>query len=152
MRVELIEYVQKVPVADEWSPVSNRNTPSAPGDGKDGFLHNRNATRKFEHVLVLSSRWDVELARVSATQFQPDSEFLRQLDAISLADRLRDHIWRCQRHGDEPAYDDLQDLIRHAGKLPDELYKSMTWYRGKEIADRKRFTVATDIKALESGH
>lgn len=37
-------------------------------------------------------------------------------------------------------------LIKHAHKLPEELYKSLTWDRGKEMADHKRFTLATDIK------
>jgi len=37
-------------------------------------------------------------------------------------------------------------LIKHAQKLPHELYKSLTWDRGKEMADHKRFTLATDIK------
>jgi len=37
-------------------------------------------------------------------------------------------------------------LIKHAGKLPQELYRSLTWDRGKEMAGHKRFTVATDIK------
>jgi len=36
-------------------------------------------------------------------------------------------------------------LIKQARKLPDELYKSLTWDRGMELADHKRFTVATDI-------
>jgi IS30 family transposase len=36
-------------------------------------------------------------------------------------------------------------LIKHAGKLPQELYKSLTWDRGTEMADHKRFTIATDI-------
>ncbi len=36
-------------------------------------------------------------------------------------------------------------LIKHARKLPQELYKSLTWDRGKEMADHKRFTLATDI-------
>jgi IS30 family transposase len=36
-------------------------------------------------------------------------------------------------------------LIRQARKLPDELYKSLTWDRGKELADHKRFTMATDV-------
>ena len=31
-------------------------------------------------------------------------------------------------------------LIRQARKLPDELYKSLTWDRGKKLADHKRFT------------
>ncbi|MCO4892208.1 IS30 family transposase [Cupriavidus sp. WGtm5] len=37
-------------------------------------------------------------------------------------------------------------LIKHVRKLPQELYKSLTWDRGKEMADHKRFTVATDIQ------
>ena len=37
-------------------------------------------------------------------------------------------------------------LIRQAHTLPGELYKSLTWDRGKEMADHKRFTLATDIK------
>jgi IS30 family transposase len=37
-------------------------------------------------------------------------------------------------------------LIKNARKLPQELYKSLTWDRGKEMAAHKRFTLATDIK------
>ena len=37
-------------------------------------------------------------------------------------------------------------LIKHARKLPHELYHSLTWDRGKEMADHQRFTLATDIK------
>ncbi|XYI44554.1 hypothetical protein CMPELA_08785 [Cupriavidus necator] len=37
-------------------------------------------------------------------------------------------------------------LIKHVRKLPQELYKSLTWDHGKEMADHKRFTVATDIQ------
>ena len=36
-------------------------------------------------------------------------------------------------------------LIKQARKLPNELYKSLTWDRGKELADHKRFTMETDI-------
>jgi IS30 family transposase len=36
-------------------------------------------------------------------------------------------------------------LIKHSQKLPGELYKSLTWDRGKELSDHKRFTLATDI-------
>ena len=36
-------------------------------------------------------------------------------------------------------------LIRQARKLPTELYKSLTWDRGKELADHRRFSLATDI-------
>ena len=37
-------------------------------------------------------------------------------------------------------------LIKHAHKLPHELYQSLTWARGKEMADHRRFSLATDIK------
>ncbi len=37
-------------------------------------------------------------------------------------------------------------LIRQARKLPRELAKSLTWDRGNELADHKRFSLATDIK------
>ena len=40
----------------------------------------------------------------------------------------------------------ISALIKHAFKLPQELYKSLTWDRGKEMADHKRFSLATDIK------
>ncbi len=36
-------------------------------------------------------------------------------------------------------------LIKQAHKLPRELYKSLTWDRDKELADHKRFTLATDV-------
>jgi IS30 family transposase len=40
----------------------------------------------------------------------------------------------------------INALIKHARKLPEELYKSLTWDRGKEMADHKRFTLATDVQ------
>ncbi len=39
----------------------------------------------------------------------------------------------------------INALIKQAHKLPSELYKSLTWDRGKELADHQRFTLATDI-------
>jgi len=40
----------------------------------------------------------------------------------------------------------INALIKQAKKLPRELYKSLTWDRGKELTDHKRFTLATDVK------
>lgn len=37
-------------------------------------------------------------------------------------------------------------LIKLARKLPDHLYQSLTWDRGKEMIDHKRFTMATNIQ------
>ena len=36
-------------------------------------------------------------------------------------------------------------LIKQAKKLPSELYKSLTWDRGKELADHRQFTLTTNI-------
>src|SRR5712675_1655597 len=36
-------------------------------------------------------------------------------------------------------------LIKQAKKLPKELYKSLTWDRGKELTNHRRFTLATKI-------
>jgi IS30 family transposase len=40
----------------------------------------------------------------------------------------------------------INALVKHAHQLPRELYASLTWDRGKEMADQRRFTLATDIK------
>jgi IS30 family transposase len=40
----------------------------------------------------------------------------------------------------------INALIKQARTLPRDLYKSLTWDRGKEMADHKRFSLATDIQ------
>ena len=40
----------------------------------------------------------------------------------------------------------IDALIKQAHKLPRELYKSLTWDRGKEMAGHQRFSLATDVK------
>lgn len=40
----------------------------------------------------------------------------------------------------------VKALIKNARKLPQELYKSLTWDRGTEMHGHKRFTMATDIQ------
>jgi IS30 family transposase len=40
----------------------------------------------------------------------------------------------------------INALIKQAHQLPKELYKSLTWDRGSEMADHRRFTLATDIQ------
>ena len=40
----------------------------------------------------------------------------------------------------------VSGLIKSAQRLPRELYKSLTWDRGKELADHQRLTMATDVE------
>ena len=40
----------------------------------------------------------------------------------------------------------INALIKQAHKLPSELYKSLTWDRGHEMADHQRFSLSTDIE------
>jgi IS30 family transposase len=37
-------------------------------------------------------------------------------------------------------------LIKQSRKLPGELYRSLTWDRGKELADHQRLKLATDVE------
>jgi IS30 family transposase len=39
----------------------------------------------------------------------------------------------------------IRALIKQAKTLPNELYKFLTWDRGKELADHRRFTLTTNI-------
>ena len=40
----------------------------------------------------------------------------------------------------------IDALIKQSHKLPRELYKSLTWDRGSEMAEHRRFSLATDIQ------
>ena len=40
----------------------------------------------------------------------------------------------------------VRALTKHVRRLPAQLRRSLTWDRGKEMADHKRFTLATDVK------
>jgi IS30 family transposase len=47
--------------------------------------------------------------------------------------------------GNKDSYSVIQALIKQSRKLPKELYRSLTWDRGCEMAGHKKFTLATKI-------
>jgi IS30 family transposase len=47
--------------------------------------------------------------------------------------------------GNKDSHSVIQALIKQSRKLPKELYHSLTWDRGTEMAGHKKFTLATDI-------
>jgi len=47
--------------------------------------------------------------------------------------------------GNKDSHSVIQALIKQAHKLPKELYRSLTWDRGSEMAGHQNFTLATDI-------
>lgn len=47
--------------------------------------------------------------------------------------------------GNKDSHSVIQALIKQSRKLPKELYRSLTWDRGCEMAGHKIFTLATDI-------
>lgn len=40
----------------------------------------------------------------------------------------------------------ISALIKQMQRLPRDLYQSLTWDRGKELADHPRLTLATDVE------
>ena len=70
------------------------------------------------------------------------------MGAVSIGERntyLLDRVKRLAKIANKETKTVVNALIRQARKLPDELYKSLTWDNGKEMADHQRFTMETDI-------
>ena len=61
------------------------------------------------------------------------------------ADRAAKHIGRARRTKTAKARSATRGCPTDVRGLPREHYKSLTWDRGKELADHKRFTMTTDI-------
>jgi IS30 family transposase len=40
----------------------------------------------------------------------------------------------------------ISALIKQSQRLPNELYRSLTWDRGKELSDHQRLTLATEVE------
>src|SRR4051794_16363016 len=69
----------------------------------------------------------------------------RNSQIATLVERQTRYLMLVKLHGKD-TNTVVDALIKNARKLPHELYKSLTWDRGKELAAHQRFTLATDIK------
>lgn len=91
---------------------------------------------------------------------QADMEAWRRAHRPSPASSWRAPVWRgslrpscrCSGHQSRSPAEAGRSLMEIVSMilpwLPQELYKSLTWDRGKEMAAHKRFTLATNIKVF----
>ncbi len=63
----------------------------------------------------------------------------------TLVERRSRYVMLVRLEGKD-SYNVVSALSRQVQQLPAELRSSLTWDRGMELADHKRFTVATDVK------
>jgi len=83
---------------------------------------------------ALPGHWEGDLIAGSNNSYIATlvERYTRYVMLIKVADRKTETV--------------IDALIQHAKKMPDEVYQSLTWDRGKELSDHKRFTLATDVK------
>ena len=68
----------------------------------------------------------------------------RQSHIITLVERHSRYVMPA-RLANKDTETVVSTLIKQAHKLPNELYKSLTWDRGTELTDHRRFKMETDI-------
>ena len=69
----------------------------------------------------------------------------RSSQILTLVERHSRYVMLARLPSKNPALV-VDTLIKLARKLPRELYKSLTWDRGTEMADHTRFSLGTDIQ------
>jgi IS30 family transposase len=69
----------------------------------------------------------------------------RNSQIVTLVERQTRYVMLV-RVADKDSETVVNALIKQAQKLPRELYRSLTWDRGTEMAEHQRFSLATDIQ------
>jgi IS30 family transposase len=111
--------------------------------------HPRGHTQKSQHIKgAVSIRERPAEAKDRAVPGHWEGDLLLGSNNSQIATLVERHTRYCmlvrvKRRDTETVID---ALIKQAHKLPRELYKSLTWDRGKEMADHQRFSLATDVK------
>jgi IS30 family transposase len=70
----------------------------------------------------------------------------RNTQIATLVERLTRFVMLVQLPNGKTTESVVDALARHIQTLPDQLRRSLTWDRGLEMADHKRFTVATGVQ------
>nr|GEU28231.1 hypothetical protein [Tanacetum cinerariifolium] len=104
------------------------------------FIQARGVLKR-ELIAHLRSRRMMRRGKTSTTEGQPRG---RIPDAVSIRERPA-----CVEERAVPGHGTLGSvinaLVREVKKLPDGLMETLTWDRGGEMAQHKRFTVSTDV-------
>jgi IS30 family transposase len=108
---------------------------------KEDSLHRNRQRTRSRRALSIAEREEISRGVVADRSLRLIATSLNRAPSRSASDRLRLRIAPYRAIGKV-----INALIKQAHKLPRELYKSLTWDRGKEMADHKRFTLDTDIK------
>ena len=94
---------------------------------------------------VLGTRPLKSLFRVNAKEIKADViENEKSKDGEALVSAIERAIFSGSWAHARDSQSVVSALIEQAHRLPDELLKSLTWDRGSEMAEHKRFTLATD--------
>jgi IS30 family transposase len=101
---------------------------------------------RINETVSISERPATALDRAVPGHWEGDLLFgSRNSQIATLVERQTRYVMLVKTAGKDTA-SVVDALIMNARKLPQELYKSLTWDRGKEMADHKRFTLDTKIQ------
>jgi len=110
----------------------------------------RGADQPILRDLLFDIQLPPRLARGFVWQFSDQAGGYQPAAAFSAAENLCYHFTNPQisqlaKVSDKETETVIIGLIKRARKLPNELYQSLTWDRGKELADHQRFTLETNV-------
>jgi IS30 family transposase len=101
---------------------------------------------RINEMVSISERSATALDRAVPGHWEDDLLFGSHNSQIAtLVERQTRYVMLVKTAGKDTATV-VDALIMNARKLPQEPYKSLTWDRGKEMADHKRFTLDTHIQ------
>lgn len=130
LKKELLEYLRRTRGMrrsrhyTQKTPIHGRIVDAEPISARPAYIEDRAVPGHWEGDLLFGDAYSQ-----TATLVQRHTRYVMLVNLV-----------------DKDSYTVAAALARHAQTLPQELYRSVTWDRGSEMAGHKRFTVATDIQ------